>query len=408
MTCRQPALHRVSCSSAVLGQSWVFHQVHEIAMKYSWLVAGLAAEGSCYELGLRGVGAPPARTAVACRSPWRCAAPSADAGGTPAELARRPGSASDLLTLGSALLQLEPTPLALAQLTDAIDHPQGASDAPAPLVSVGDFARRARRKQLLSELLRADRAAYVETVSFLNVPRDELPNRQDVPLRECDPQPRAGAPAPSDGGDEKGDELVADCALPDVAMGENAVEGALLSVTRDIYAGETGVSRSSTSGIVGLIDEMREYMLSERGGLPEAQQAVLVRTLKTLMTPVLPPFYRIFMGGTVPSEARGDPRWLVDSVQWVANRLEWMPFDTKKALAPGNQPLGGPMPYAPLLTSVVAPYVFGFLVGPASLNRRADGGVGGLVVEKCKFLQESNCKGMCLNSCKMPAQTLFS
>jgi len=30
-----------------------------------------------------------------------------------------------------------------------------------------------------------------------------------------------------------------------------------------------------------------------------------------------------------------------------------------------------------------------------------------LVVKKCKFLQESNCKGMCLNSCKLPAQQLF-
>ena len=55
-----------------------------------------------------------------------------------------------------------------------------------------------------------------------------------------------------------------------------------------------------------------------------------------------------------------------------------------------------------------APFVFGFLVGPASLNRRSDGSLGGLVVEKCKFLQESNCKGMCLNSCKLPAQELFS
>jgi hypothetical protein len=41
------------------------------------------------------------------------------------------------------------------------------------------------------------------------------------------------------------------------------------------------------------------------------------------------------------------------------------------------------------------------------VNLRSDGGLGGLVVTKCKFLQESNCKGMCLNSCKLPAQQLF-
>jgi len=29
------------------------------------------------------------------------------------------------------------------------------------------------------------------------------------------------------------------------------------------------------------------------------------------------------------------------------------------------------------------------------------------VVEKCKFLQESGCKGMCLHICKMPAQQFF-
>ena len=61
----------------------------------------------------------------------------------------------------------------------------------------------------------------------------------------------------------------------------------------------------------------------------------------------------------------------------------------------------------PLLTSVVAPFVFGFLVGPGRVNRRGDGARGGLVVDKCKFLQESNCKGLCLHQCKRPAERLF-
>lgn len=138
------------------------------------------------------------------------------------------------------------------------------------------------------------------------------------------------------------------------------------------------------------------------GASPAAQQGVLLDTLRTLMTPFLPPFYRIFMGGIVPSLERGDPAWLVDIVQAVAQKL---PHTLSSRLKPGAQL--GPMPYAPALTSIVAPYAFGFLVGPASLNRRSDGSLGGLVVEKCKFLQESNCKGMCLNSCKLPAQALF-
>ena len=47
------------------------------------------------------------------------------------------------------------------------------------------------------------------------------------------------------------------------------------------------------------------------------------------------------------------------------------------------------------------------LVGPSRPNRRKDGERGGLVVEKCKFLQESNCKGLCLHQCKLPAQQFF-
>ena len=49
-----------------------------------------------------------------------------------------------------------------------------------------------------------------------------------------------------------------------------------------------------------------------------------------------------------------------------------------------------------------------FLVGPSRTNLRKDGSPGGLVVEKCKFLQESNCKGLCLHQCKLPAQQFFA
>ena len=322
-------------------------------------------------------------------------------------LGRSADGAPALFQLAGALRDLEASPLAVAQLTDAIEQ-SSQSSSNEPLDAAANFLRRERRKQLLTKMLRADRAAYVETVSFLSIPRDELPNRQDVPLRACDPPPRAGATLSSalvDGMTTDG--LVPDCALDDVAMGENAAEAALLSVTRDIYAAETGMPRVERPGIAGLVEEMRTFMLTPDGSVAETQQAALLRTLYVLMTPVLPPFYRIFMGGLVPSTERSDPKWLVDAVQSAAERLDALPFwNATAALAPGRQL--GPLPYAPALTSVVAPYVFGFLVGPASLNRRSDGEVGGLVVHKCKFLQESSCKGMCLNSCKLPAQQLFS
>jgi hypothetical protein len=56
---------------------------------------------------------------------------------------------------------------------------------------------------------------------------------------------------------------------------------------------------------------------------------------------------------------------------------------------------------------MVTPSFLSFLVGKSSINRRKDGKRGGMVVEKCRFLQESGCKGLCLHQCKLPAQQFF-
>ena len=72
------------------------------------------------------------------------------------------------------------------------------------------------------------------------------------------------------------------------------------------------------------------------------------------------------------------------------------------------------------------------MVGPARAGRRDDGSRGAVIVEKvsigfsptlrgenaeerltllceqCRFLEQSNCKGMCLHICKSPAQEFFS
>ncbi|KAL1530375.1 hypothetical protein AB1Y20_001283 [Prymnesium parvum] len=321
-------------------------------------------------------------------------------------LYRQPEGVQDLLELSNELLRLRATPLAMAELTDAIDQTGGVREAtPSALSSIADFLRRSRRKLLLADMLRDDRTAYLEAVSFLPIPRRELPNVQGVPIRACDAALYSVEGTAAEAAAVHAEGLVPDCALPVEPMGENFVEGVLLRVTRNIYAEEVSGGRDATPGIRGLLEEMRRFMLSPEGVEPSAQQLAVLNTLKRLMTPVLPPFYRIFMGGIVPSSARGDPQWLEAGVQRGVQLVDKLPFDAKGILAPGKQL--GPLPYAPFLTSIVAPFAFGFLVGPSQVNLRSDGKLGGLVVKKCKFLQESNCKGMCLNSCKLPAQQLF-
>jgi hypothetical protein len=151
----------------------------------------------------------------------------------------------------------------------------------------------------------------------------------------------------------------------------------LLKIFRKLVENNTGGVKSDKPGIDGLLEQGRTFMLQE-GQTPEAQHKMVSDTLGGLMTPVLPPFYRIFMSGIVPKLG-------TDS-------------DGKQI---------GPWFYAPFLTSFVTPTFFAFLVGPSYPNRRRDGQPGGLVVEKCKFLQESGCKGLCLHQCKLPAQQFF-
>ena len=80
-------------------------------------------------------------------------------------------------------------------------------------------------------------------------------------------------------------------------------------------------------------------------------------------------------------------------------------IDKEGQLKPGSQV--GPWFYAPFLTALITPPLLSFLLGPSRVNRRIDGALGGIVVEKCKFLQESGCKGLCAHQCKLPAQQFF-
>lgn len=252
------------------------------------------------------------------------------------------------------------------------------------------------RYHLLVKLLKTDYDAYVKTAEFLSpsrIPRGDLPNVQDVayvdsPASDADGEKedatKLSAAASSVVTGEDGQPLVADCELQDLSYDDSPLDKLLLSIFRKLVAENTGGVTSDVPGIKGLLDQGRRYMTRE---LPEgvayadhaeAQHAMVKNTLGGLMTPVLPPFYRIFMAGIIPRIG----------TDWDGERL-------------------GPWFYAPWLTSIVTPTFFGFLVGPSRPNRRSDGERGGLVVEKCKFLQESGCKGLCLHQCKIPAQEFF-
>jgi hypothetical protein len=270
--------------------------------------------------------------------------------------------------VGSALFEKNVDAEDIVKICDTLDE---TSTEPNLWVSRQlDLRRRVleiQRYEWLAKLLKSDYEAYTATASFLSpsrIPRSELPNLQDVPIDK-------NAVAPSDNlKSEDGVPLVADCELDNMRFEESALDKVLMFAFRSLVTKNTGGITSDKQSIEGLLEQGRTFYLKE-GQIPEAQHKMVSDTLGGLMTPVLPPFYRIFMSGIVP-ELGTD-------------------YDKKQF---------GPWFYAPFLTSFVTPTFFGFLVGPSKVNRRKDGELGGLVVEKCKFLQESGCKGLCLHQCK--------
>mmetsp|Transcript_3989 Transcript_3989/g.9508 ORF Transcript_3989/g.9508 Transcript_3989/m.9508 type:complete len:402 (+) Transcript_3989:159-1364(+) len=235
-------------------------------------------------------------------------------------------------------------------------------------------ALEAKRYEYLAKLMQKDYDAYIATASFLSpsrIPRRELPNLQDVPVE------KNSVPKNYEVGEDGSVPLVDDCELEPMKYKDNILDVVLLSIFRKLVTENTNGVTSDKKGIEGLLEQGRTFML-QPGQTAEAQHKMVRDTLAGLMTPVLPPFYRIFMSGIVPNVGS----------QWDGKQI-------------------GPWFYAPWLTTIVTPTFFGFLVGPSYPNRRKDGQLGGLVVEKCKFLQESGCKGLCLHQCKLPAQEFF-
>lgn len=247
---------------------------------------------------------------------------------------------------------------------------------------------RARRYLILSSMLSQNRENYISTVTFLNnrIARADLPNVQDIPY-------------PNIVRVSSNKEFVPDCTLPNITYKDSILDNALLGIFRNLVRKEINFV-SSTPGIRGLLEEGRHFMLSEEG-TPENQHKFVRNSLAGLLTPFLPPFYRLFMAGMIPSKEKGDPEWLVSSSDTLIQALP-----EAMNIKPGKQ--FGPLFYAPFLTSIVTPPFLNFLVGPSHVNLRKDGKLGGMVVEKCKFLQESGCKGLCLHQCKLPAQQFFT
>ncbi|CAM9807573.1 unnamed protein product [Ascophyllum nodosum] len=99
-----------------------------------------------------------------------------------------------------------------------------------------------------------------------------------------------------------------------------------------------------------------------QGATEREQQDMVVRVLATIAGPAVPPVYRLFMA---------------------------------------------PWPWAPLLTALFTPLFFKFLVGPNNMDLRRDETLGGVFVERCRFLEETNCKGLCTNMCKVPTERFF-
>lgn len=203
-----------------------------------------------------------------------------------------------LFTLALQSVILPDTALEITKLCDRIDQAKVANR------SGEEKVLRSARMWALTRMLQRDRQEYIHTVNFLlrRIPREDLPNLQDIEAPVA-----ISSSTPIQENTEIG--LIADCTLPNTTFTESLLDRVLLSIFRGLVQKEISF-KSEKQGITGLLAEGRHYMLSSEG--TELNQHTFVKNvLAGLMTPFLPPFYRLFMSGIVPSAERGDPEWLV-------------------------------------------------------------------------------------------------
>lgn len=245
------------------------------------------------------------------------------------------------------------------------------------------------RQNMLTKLLETDREKYLEIVSELGdrISRPELPNRQEITISATiNPSNKKSTKSTTTTKVDGVTATIADCKLQNQTFFDNMFDKLLLNIFRKFVQDEINFV-SKQSGILGLLEEGRHFMLSPQG-TPENQQRYVRSVLDRLLTPFLPPLYRIVMSGIVPCKENNDPVWLLQLTDIIRSTL---PKSLRNEFIPGRQ--FGPMFYTPYLTSAMTASLIYFLVGPSSINRRKDGKYGGMIVEKCKFLQESGCKG---------------
>jgi len=270
-------------------------------------------------------------------------------------------------------------------------------------------ALKVKRYLLLCCLLKESEEAYYRVASFLaesevyDFERWDAPNVQEFGLlrkksgerdsyySEYSPPPRTNVREITRVVDDL--TLTKDSNLSKRNDKMSALDGVLLTIFRKVVGEETKSGTGTTPGMEGLVEQGRNFMIktneeshSSSPSTADERQIQMVRsTLRRLMGPIKP-IYRLFMGGIVPAK-----------VAATLQKEDWK----------NKQVFEGGLFYAPFLTSLVTPLFFQWLVGPARTCRRKDGTRGGVVVEKCRFLEISNCKGLCLNICKKPAEEFF-
>jgi hypothetical protein len=213
--------------------------------------------------------------------------------------------------------------------------------------------------------------------------------------------------------------------MPPVPPGfydENPLDRFALSLFRRLVQREIGFA-SDKPGYDGLLEEARYYML-EPGVTTQDQQAMVRRVLAVIAGPVAPIVYRAFMapwpwaplltalftppffkflvrygGGRIIETASKPSDAVVEVGEWVINDTHLCPALPllRVCLSAVRQAAA---------SEVMVPCA-SWQVGPNRMDLRDDGLPGGVYAERCRFLEETKCKGLCLNMCKLPTEQFF-
>jgi hypothetical protein len=150
---------------------------------------------------------------------------------------------------------------------------------------------------------------------------------------------------------------------PATAFNESLYNRFCLACFRLMVRKESGI-KSDLPGYKGLMEESQQFMVTVG---QEQQTKMVVRLMSLIFDPLKPVFEAL--------------------------------------LVPKGK---DPYPWTPLIMSLVTPFFMDFLVGPSKPNSRPeDNKLGGMLIEKCRWLDEANCKGMCINQCKLAGEAYF-